>query len=364
MSKDFSLFDVLKVLGRWKKHIIRTTIAVFILSIIGTLLMPNWYQSTATFYAAHPDLAKPEAVGGGDMPKFIYGTSDDLDRLFSLANSSEIKNSLIRKFNLYERYDIDSTSTKGPAKMAKILDKLYKTTRTKYDAMSLSMEDKDPTVAKDIVQAAREMLSEKTQQLVKRTQLKTLQSDAANIQTQEASLKAINDSLLFIKTKYGVFDSKTQGEVFAQMLTETASTLEQKKSQLESMKSLGLRRDSIRKVQAVIAGLESKKVSLSKSAEDYNKGILIVLGLEQAQRRMTDEVSLEKERYKKLKTSYENPFTALHIVEAESVPVEKSRPKRSIYVLGLTFLAFLLSCLGALLVDSVKEVNWQEIYNG
>lgn len=364
MSKDFSLLDVLKTLGRWKKHILRTTIAVFILSIIGTLLMPTWYESSTTFYAAHPDLARPEPVGGGDAPKFVYGTGDDLDRLFSLANSTEIKNTLISKFDLYKRYKIDSTAKKGPAKMAKKINKLYNTTRTKYDAMTLSMEDQDPTFARDIVKTARELLSSKTQQLVKSSQYKTLQSSMANIKTQEQSLTKINDSLTVMKKLYGVFDSGTQGEVFATMLTEAISTLDQKNAQLVSMKSLGIKRDSIRKVQAQIAGLESKKASLSKSVEDYNQGILQVLGLEQAQRRMTDEVSLEKERYKKLKTSYDNPFTALHIVEMESIPVEKSRPKRSIYVIGFTVLAFILSCLGALLVDSVKEVNWREIYNG
>ncbi len=364
MNNDFNLLDVLKVLGRWKKHIIRTTIGVALLSVIGALLMPTFYKSSTTFYAAHPDLAKPEPVGGGESSKFIYGTGDDLDRLFSVANSSEIRNYLIGKFNLYEHYDIDSSKTKGPANMALQFTKLYNTTRTKYDAMILSMEDEDPVLARDIVRAAREKLSDRAQNLVKSSQNKSLTTSQANIKTQEIELTTINDNLIVLKSKYGIFDSQTQGEVFAQMITSVKSSLDQKEAQLKTLKTLHMSRDSIRIITSQIAGLKGKNASLRKTDSLYNAGILKVLALEQSQRRMADELSLEQERYKKLKASFDNPFTALHIVEKEEVPVEKSRPKRSIIVIGLTFLAFVLSCLGALVVDATKDINWKEIYHG
>jgi len=364
MNKDFSLLDVLKVLGRWKKHILITTGVVGLLSIIGSLTMPNYYEASTTFYAAHPDLAKPEPVGGEQSSKFIYGTGDDLDRLFSVANSSNIRDYIVKEFGLYSYYDIDSTKVKGQAKMAKKFDKLYKTELTKYDAMTLSIEDENPKMALKMVTAAREKLSSYAQTMVKESQKKTLDVSKTSIRTQETALATINDSLNLIKGKYGVVDSKSQGEVFAQMITSAQSALHQGKAQLESMKKMSMHRDSIRNIKAKIAGLESKTSSLKTSVENYNEGILQVLALEQQQRRLYDEISLEKERFKKLMASYKNPFTALHIVEKESLPVEKSRPKRSLIVFGLTVLAFILSCLGALLFDSTKDINWKEIYHG
>jgi len=167
-----------------------------------------------------------------------------------------------------------------------------------------------------------------------------------------------------IKKKFKIFDSATQGEVYAQMLASTEASLQQKSAQLRSMKSLNITRDSINKVTALVAGLKERQQSLTMAVTNYNEGILDVKTLEQARGRITDELSLDRERYKRLKASYDAPFTALHIVELESTPVEKSRPKRSIIVLGLTMLAFLLSCLGAIIIDATKEINWRDIYNG
>ncbi|MDF1698260.1 MAG: hypothetical protein P1U56_20595, partial [Saprospiraceae bacterium] len=75
-----------------------------------------------------------------------------------------------------------------------------------------------------------------------------------------------------------------------------------------------------------------------------------------------EEIAYEKERLYKLQTSYNKSFTALHILEKESIPLEKSRPRRSIIVLGLTFLAFVLSCLGVLLIEGTRDIKWREIY--
>jgi len=364
MSKDYTLLDSLRVLGRWKKQIIFTTLAVAILSIVGALMMDNYYQSTATFYAAHADLANPEPVGGSDSYRYIYGTNDDLDRLFSVAQSTQLKTYLVQKFDLYEHYELDSTTLKGQAKMAKTLDKLYTTVKTRYDAMSLSVEDKDPQLAKQIVTAAREKLSENAQQIIKTSQQQSLNTTADNIDAQLRVLHVLDDSLQMIKKKFKIFDSATQGEVYAQMLASTEASLQQKSAQLRSMKSLNITRDSINKVTALVAGLKERQQSLTMAVTNYNEGILDVKTLEQARGRITDELSLDRERYKRLKASYDAPFTALHIVELESTPVEKSRPKRSIIVLGLTMLAFLLSCLGAIIIDATKEINWRDIYNG
>lgn len=366
MNNDFSLLSVMKVLGKWKKHILITTVAVAILSAIGSLLMPNYYESSTTFYAAHPDLGRPEPVGeGSGISKFVYGTNDDLDRLFSIANSSELRNMIVAKHNLYDHYKIDSTSRKGPAKMAKKFNKLYNTTKTKYDAMTISMEDTDPELARDIVGTAREALSVKAQELVKLAQSKTLESSATAIKAQEEASKEINKELLILKRTFGIYDSESQGEVLAEMITSTASTLDQRIAQLAALKrSPAARRDSISKISALVEGLKQKKASLLAADSLYASGIMEVLTLEQSHIRLSDELSLEKERYKKLQSSYDNSFVALHIVEQEEVPVEKSRPRRSLIVIGLTLLAFLLSCLAVLLIDATKDINWRDIYNG
>lgn len=364
MNKDFTLLDILRVLGKWKKHILITTGLVGILSVIGALTMPNYYKSSATFYAAHPDLATPDAIGGQESRKFIYGTNDDLDRLFSLANSAEVRRHLVSRFDLYKYYNIDSTTSEGKAMMVKRFSKLYNTSKTKFDAMTISMEDLDPAFAKEVVTEAREHISKLAQTLIKTAQKVNLDKHVDNIKAQEENLVELNDSLIGIKKEYKIYDSKSQGEFLAEQITTTSSELQLAAGKLSSAINVGMPQDSVNRYKAQKAGLERQKKNLESSVNLFNQGILSVKTLEHAQTRMSDELSLEKERYKKLYTSYSSPFTAVHLIEREDVPVEKSRPRRSILVLGLTALAFLLSCLVVLFLDATKEINWRDIFNG
>jgi len=364
MNNDYSLIHVLKILARWKKHIFIVTGAVALISIIGSLLKPNYYKSTAIVYAASPTLANPDPIGGGEKLYYIYGTGEDLDRLFSIANSSEVKNYLIQKFDLAGHYEVDTTSTKGKAKLITKFEKLYETTKTKYDGLKLSIEDTDPLMARNLVGAARVKIEEIAQKIIKGSQYMLLEALKESIQNQEKFLKINGDSLTALKDKYQIYDSYSQAKAFAEMTTQNETNLAGMEAQVEAMKSYRLNRDTINKVRAKVEGLKSKIIKTDSIIKSFNEGVLTVRLMETEQNKGVDEVALEKERLKKLTASYNKSFAALHILEKESIPNEKSRPKRSFIVLGFTMLAFVLSCLTVLLIEGTKDINWREIYAG
>lgn len=364
MNNDYSLIQVLKVLARWKKHIFIATGVVALLSVIGSLLKPNYYKSTAIVYAASPTLANPDPIGGGEKLYYIYGTGEDLDRLFSLANSSEVKSYLIDKFNLASHYDIDTTSSKGKAKLFTKFDKLYETKKTKYDGLELSIEDTDPVRARDMVTAARVKVEEIAQQIIKESQYMLLEALKEGISNQEEILKIKGDSLTKLKDKYQIYDSYSQAKAFAEMTTTNETDLAGKQAQVLAMQSYKMPKDSVNKVRAKVEGLKSKILKTDSIIKSFNEGVLSVRLMEVEQNKGVEEVALEKERLKKLQASYNKSFTAVHILERENIPFEKSRPKRSLIVLGFTFLAFVLSSLFVLLIEGTKNINWREIYAG
>lgn len=364
MNNDYSLIHVLKILARWKKHILIATGIVALISVIGSLLKPNYYKSTAVVYAASPTLANPDPIGGGEKLYYIYGTGEDLDRLFSLANSSEVKSHLINKFDLASHYQIDTTSSKGRAKLFAKLNKLYETKKTKYDGLELSIEDTDPVRARDMVTAARTKIEEIAQKIIKESQYMLLEALKGGIDNQEQILKVKGDSLTKLKDKYQIYDSYAQAKAFAEMTTSNETNLVGMQAQVAAMKTFRLPRDSINKVLAKIEGLKSKIIKTDSIIKSFNKGVLSVRLMEVEQNKGVEEIALEKERHKKLLASYNKSFAAVHILEREDIPNEKSRPKRSLIVLGFTFLAFVLSCLTVLLIEGTKNINWREIYAG
>lgn len=364
MNNDYSLIHVLKTLAKWKKQIFIVTGLVGLLSVVGSFLMPNYYTSSALVYAASPTLANPDPIGGAEKLFYTYGTGEDLDRLFSIANSSTIKSHIINKFNLAEHYDIDTSSLKGKAKLALHFDKLYTTTKTKFDALMISVEDTEPELARDMVREIRIKIDNVAQQLIKNSQYLTIQSLEEGIKNQLHNLSVYGDSLTMLKDKYKITESYGQAGAYSSMMTKTISELAENEAKVRAMEKFRVKRDSINKVKSIIAGLRSKITITDSLIKVFNEGVLPIRQLETSQNKGIAEISLEKERLKKLQSSYNKSFTTLHIVEKESVPFEKTRPKRMFIVLGLTMLAFVLSCLGVLLIEGTRDINWRDIYAG
>ena len=156
-----NLLGVLKTLFKWKKQIFLVCLIAGIGSVIISLLLPVYFQATTVFLAASPDQAKPELIfGSGTLEGEYYGNENDIDRILTIAESSELFDFLIDTFNLYQHYKIDSTANRAPYRVKKKLAKLYDVAKTKRDAIELSVEDQDKELAAAIANTARRKINE------------------------------------------------------------------------------------------------------------------------------------------------------------------------------------------------------------
>ena len=146
-----------------------------------SLFLPNYYQSTTTFYAASPDLGMPDPVGEMEKDRDYYGEDTDNDRILTIASSNEVIWYLIEKFRLYEHYDIDPSNRKSKDKIVKKFTKLYNVEKTKFEAIEISVEDKDSLMAAAIANEARVRTDIIAQSLMKEGHLKRLNSFEATM---------------------------------------------------------------------------------------------------------------------------------------------------------------------------------------
>ncbi len=363
MNQNENLLGILSVLYRWRKKIIGLCVAAAILSVGLSLCLSNYYESTSLFYAASPDLAKPTPLGANEGDKDFYGEEEDLDRLFSIASSSEVVDYLINKYNLYEHYEIDPESKKGPFKIREKFNKHYNTLKTKFGALSLSFEDKDPEMAAAVANDARDKINFIAQRLIKESQAQLLETYKTNIAQKAKAVQILSDSLYKTREKFGIWNTESQGQVYAELLAKTSSSLNDKKARLGIYKQTPGMQDSISYLTASIKGLENQKTSLTDQVNWFNKGLAHVMNLEFEQKDFAKQLSLDKERYKQLQAAHRTPFNGIHVVEQAEVPVVKSRPKRSIIVLASIFAAFVFGVIGALLLDAYQKLDWNTIKN-
>ena len=365
MDYQESLLGVLQTLFKWKKPIILTTLVAAIGSVIIVLLLPVYYQSATTFYAASPDLAMPERMFGTTNEAMeYYGEDEDIDRIMTIATSNELADYLIRTFNLYEHYDIDTNNIKAPYYVRLKLDKLYKVQKTKYDAIQLSVEDRDKQLAAAMASAARAKIDEIGQRLIKNSQSELLKAYESNIAEKELQLDQLNDSLEMIRSRYGVFNTETQSELLATLLAEAEAKLNNSTARLQVYQSSqNVPRDTITNLKATIQGAQQEVNGLRERLNQFNRGMATVEVLVQVHLEASKQMGEDKERYKQIKTAQVSPFPAIHLVEEAAIPIIKSRPKRMIIVMATTALAFLFSAVGALIFDTYRDINWRTIVN-
>ena len=368
METRENLLGVLKSLFKWKKQILYVCAAAALGSIIIVLLLPVYYQAHTVFLAASPDQAKPELLfSKGTLEGEYYGNENDIDRILTLAESTELVDFLIDSFNLYEHYKIDPEGPRSPYWVRKKFASLYEVKKTKRDAIQLSMEDRDPELAATIAKTARIKINQITQNLIKESQLRAMNTYDDNIKNKERLLNVLGDSLVILRGRYGIYNTESQTETLTAQYSQSEARLIRNRSRLEALRTAkgvkGLR-DTIIMVEALIAGIQGEVDTLRSKIALFNEGMAKVDIFEKQYAEANLSLSQDQEKNKQLQATYKSDIPAILLVEEASVPIIKSRPQRKIIVLASVVIAFLFCIVAVLLIENYKDINWREIYHG
>ncbi len=355
MANDTSLISTLSTLNKWKTTIFICVITIGVITAVILFLKPDYYKAETVFYAANPDLAEPSPLGYSDKRTYVFGTSEDLDRLFSIVSSEETVLYLIRKFNLYQHYLIDSTSNSGKHKMRLAFKDNYSVTKSKYDAIVLAVEDTDPEKAADIANHARDYADSIAQKMFKNAQGLSMNTNKMNIKNQELIVDKLIDSIKRLKIKYQIIDPSYQARALSDEIVKSQGNLAEARAKAKFYKNYESKKDSVIKFQANAAGYFDKIDQLEKNHIDFDKGVNELKRLEQEYGRAAEQVSIMKEKDKLISSSYNNKFVAVHVVDRAYPPDYKSRPKRSILILASMLIATLSALAGVLLLESFKK---------
>lgn len=361
-----SLLGVLRIIFRWKREIVKVCLAAGIGTAVISLFLSNYYQASTTFLAISPDQAKPELIfGDGTFEPEIYGNQDDIDRLLTIAESNELIDFLVDSFNLYEHYDINPDKKKAPFLVRRAFLALYEVTKTKRDAIELTIEDKDPVLAARMAQAAHEKIDQIAQRLIKANQFRTIETFERDIEGKLNQLTSINDTMVRLRQFYGVFNPVSQSELLTATFAQAESNVLSTQAQIDVYREIGGRfRDSIPKLEARLKGHEQEVGVIQKQLERLNIGMSSFLTLERQNQEANRSLSMHQEKLKQYRAAYESDIPATLLVEKATEPLVKSRPRRSIIVLVAGALAFLFSIIGVLLIESYRDINWRDIYHG
>lgn len=374
-----NLIGVLQTVWLWRKAIRNICLLTAVVSVVVSLLLPNYYRSTAICYPASPELANPELLfGTSNQVTKYYGTDQDLDRLAEIANSNALVDFMVAKFDLYRHYDIDSTTQEGAFKVRKQFRKLYVAQKNKNEALEISMEDTDPQLAAQMANAALQITDEMARKLNTESQGRLIAAIEENIKRKQTELKRLEDSLRITQAFYGIYDPVAQGEQLAIYLSTAESEVVKLRARLEVLEpNLDIPRDTIAYIKANLKAAEQQRRMLTRgggSAEEpgsvnpltlerYSAGLGALQVLRDLHYQARKQLSYDLERYYQIKAVYHTPISAIHVVEKAEPALRKNRPVRSLIVVGSVIAAFLLMALAALIAEAYKDVNWDKTLN-
>jgi len=363
MQQRDNLLSIVQSIFRRKKQIIWLCAIAGIGSIVISLLLSNYYKSTSVFYAASADVTRPVAVGQDLKERDIFGQEEDLDKIMTCASSLQVVDHLVEKFDLYTHYDINPEDKKGKFKVREALQGLMDVKKTKYEAIELSIEDEDPKIAADMVNAAVDKINLIAQELVKSAQAKQIENRQSAMIEKQKSIQILGDTLSALSQRYGIFNVLAQSESISGSLTSVTGKLALVRAKLRSLQGSGFKRDSINYIKAQEQGLIEQMNYLQGTADKFNQGSALVGSAHRELKTAQEQFAEDQERLKQLQAAHRSDSPMVLIQERGEVPVVKSRPKRSLLVIGAVFITFIFSVFFAILMDAYKDVNWKEIVN-
>jgi uncharacterized protein involved in exopolysaccharide biosynthesis len=302
-------------------------VAALISAIVALSITPKFKSTVVMFPTSSSSVSKGLLAESPMYPQDVleFGEEEESEQLMQILNSEQIKANIIRKFNLYEHYELDSSAKFVKTKLQQIYKKNIKFRRTEYMSVVVDVLDTDPKMAADIANEIAAQVDTVMNKMRKERALKALVIVEQEYRGLEDEIKHMEDSLSFIM-KAGVMDYESQAQVYNDAYAKA----------LADGKLQGAR--TLEKKLNVLATYGSTYVSL----RDLLKA-------------ETERLSLLRQKYMEAKVDAEQNLPHTYIVDRAYESEKKAYPIRSLIVLVSTISAFFLALLAFVIRDSIKH---------
>lgn len=148
MESYFNNINLFKIFANWKWHFFIIAIAAVVLAFIfsSPIFLKPRFKSTAILY---PSNISP------------YSDESQTEQMLQWLNSQDIKDSVMRKFDLATHYKIDSSEKYFNSIMLSLYDKNVRISKTQYESIEITVTDTDPVIARDMANAVMDFCNKK-----------------------------------------------------------------------------------------------------------------------------------------------------------------------------------------------------------
>jgi len=232
MNSYLQSADIFKVISDSRKPLIIVGVLAAIAAAMfsGPAFIKPLYKSEAVLYPSN--LSK-------------YSDESPTEQLIQLLQASDIRDSVIKAFNLYSHYGIDSIKNKTHrTEIFKMYDQNVSISKTEYESVDIIAYDTDPVFASGIIDSMMSFMNKKARFLQRQKSYEVLEMSKYRLAEKQIEMDSIEALIQTYREKYGLLEYKTQAKEYARAYLKAVQTgssrgLQESKLMLKALEEKG-----------------------------------------------------------------------------------------------------------------------------
>lgn len=355
MSPDslppFSAAGLRAIFHRWKYLLALAVALAAVVSALVAWSLPNIYSSTAIFLPTSPQSTDPDRLVEGSKLE-VGARSEDLDRVLTIGQSLPLAELMIKRFNLYQHYNAGQPGSDAVenAVLGEFNSNLS-IVHNERDAIELTFQDYDKKLAAAVANAMVEAIDSVNQQLTLENRRNVLELYRQRSAQLGRSYERTRQRLLGVRRHYGVLGLEQQGRYLVKAVIETEKELHVAEGGGPGNVA-GLRR--------ALRGLTRADGGNTISLEGWTQGTDSVNLLSSRLTDIQTRYVASQGAYEQAETSLTSRVSSLYQVQKAYPATRKSKPFRTIIVLGSVLITLALSVFFILLLELYRRPESKE----
>ncbi|MDD4150307.1 MAG: hypothetical protein PHE33_09780 [Bacteroidales bacterium] len=323
----FNSSNILIFIYQKRRQLILVCALAFVISLVVSLMIPSKFKSTVILFPASSSSISQSLITESQQKKDIlkFGEEEEVDQLMQMLKSTEIRNRIIEKYDLFEHYKVDRDSRYPYSKIYKEYSSNVKISKTEYMSIKIDVLDEDAEMAALIANDIAELVDSTYAKIQNERAQKAFSIVLKEFEAQKIKIKEIEDSLQAL-SKIGVIEVKSQTEMYSEQYAIAIA-----QGNIRATEELGKKLD----ILATYGSIHS--ILKEQMFEEVKK------------------LSVVEAKYREAKIDLEQTLPNKYIVDSAEKAEKKSYPIRWLIVGTSVTSTFLLALLLLLIFDREKK---------
>lgn len=313
MESNFNNLNVINVLLRWRLHLV----VIMLIALLGSALFSGSWIITPKFKSwavVYPANISP------------YSEESETEQMYQILQASYVRDKVIERFQLDEHYEISKDYKYFKTALLNEYRENVKISKTPGEAIRVEVLDKDPLIAKEMVEAILLAYNEKVRILHEEKFEEVVAVWDRAIQRKKAVIDSLESQLYTLATEDGLIDYSSQA---VEVMRGLLGTIDGGSSNVNKAEVKKLR-DNLEKkggiLMLTVQSLENEAINLRELSKEYDIAF----------------------------ANFDRKYSYVNVIESPFVSDKKATPVRWLIVALTLFATLFLSLLVIGIIENIR----------